>query len=211
MSKDSNYGPILGKTTGDLIRSALENSMDYSDYRVLMGKLVSQNRSTGNDQSDPFVEYTKLNDKRMGRLDKTLKLDPENAGRIAGLGQRITWLVLTESWCGDAAQSLPVMNLIAKANPNLGLRIALRDENNALMDRFLFNGTRSIPRLIAINAKDEVMGVWGPRPQEATEMTVQEKKRHGKLTIEFRHELQNWYNKDRGKAIQGELVGLLLK
>ena len=59
------------------------------------------------------------------------------------------WLVLTEAWCGDAAQSLPIINKMAEVSDNITLRLILRDENLDVMDQFLQNGrSRSIPKLI---------------------------------------------------------------
>ena len=92
----------------------------------------------------------------------------------------MTWLVITESWCGDASPSLPVMNKIAELSSHLELRIVLRDEHPELMDVFLTNGARSIPKLIVLDGNtNDVLGEWGPRSPKATEMVMDEKKRYG--------------------------------
>ena len=60
--------------------------------------------------------------------------------------------------CGDAAHVLPVLNKFAENDTTITLSILLRDDNEELMDRFLTNGTRSIPKLIILNADGQVMG-----------------------------------------------------
>ena len=122
--------------------------MDYDSYQHLMDTLVEQNKTTGNQQSESLINYTLLNQKRMTRLNKKVKLSEEQIKRIAAFDLPINWTVLTESWCGDAAQILPYINKIAKLNENITLTILLRDENLELMDQHLTNGSRSIPKLI---------------------------------------------------------------
>ena len=106
----------------------------------------------------------------MKRLDKTSKLSQETIVALKSIDAPVTWLVLTEGWCGDAAQSLPIINKIASESTQITLKIILRDDHEELMNHFLTNGGKSIPKLIALNAKNEVLNTWGPRPTVATKM-----------------------------------------
>jgi hypothetical protein len=45
----------------------------------------------------------------MNRLDKTMKLLPEVVSALQALQQEYIWIVISEGWCGDAAQLLPVL------------------------------------------------------------------------------------------------------
>ncbi|MEM1134986.1 MAG: thioredoxin family protein, partial [Bacteroidota bacterium] len=112
---------------------------------------------------------------------------------------------------GDAAQILPVLNKIAEASPNIELLTLLRDENLRLMDSFLTNGGRSIPKLIILDKKSiSVKGSWGPRPKPAQDMFLVYKHNKEKVAYEdFQAELQKWYLKDKAGAIQDELFELL--
>ena len=92
---------------GQIILESLERSMDYGEYRELMGDLAAEGKSTGAVQGREIGEYTLLNEQRMKRLDKTIKIDTASESKIRGFDKKVTWLVLTESWCGDAAQTLP--------------------------------------------------------------------------------------------------------
>ena len=133
-----------------IINNSLQKAQSYSEYKELILNLLKEGRSTGSDQSENFVNFTRLNDKRMKRLDKQTKLSEHAELKTQSIEKEFTWLVLTESWCGDAAQTLPVVNKFAEANKNIELKVVLRDENDDLMNQFLTNGSKSIPKLIVI-------------------------------------------------------------
>ncbi len=194
----------------DIIKESLNKSMNYHEYRTLVAALVEQQSTTGNDKTEALVEYTKMNDRRMKRWDKTVRLSDDSFEKITAYTKNVTWLVLTESWCGDAAHIMPVINKVAEQNANIDLKIVLRDENEDLMNQFLTNGGKAIPKLIAIDNKTlEVLDTFGPRPSIATEMVNVYKAQYGKLTPEFKEDLQRWYNKDKGQSTIEDLVKLL--
>ncbi len=198
------------KTIKSIIQNGLNNAMSYEEYRSLVSELAVLKSNSGPEKTDALANYTQLNDKRMNRWDKTVKVPEAVAQKARQLNRKVTWLVLTESWCGDASPSLPVMNKLATLSPNLELKIILRDEHPDLMTLFLTNGTRSIPKLIALDAHNTtVLGEWGPRSSVATDMVNAFKAEHGKLSPEFKQDLQLWYNKDKGKDILNDLTALL--
>jgi len=193
-----------------LVREALRKSWDYPGYRELVRKQVDEGRTSGLNQSEAYVYYTLLNHKRMRRWEKKIEM-PENLSEaLSKLEEPWIWLVLTETWCGDAAPVLPIMDAFASQTDSLELRIALRDEHQELMDRYLTNNARSIPKLLMVRPSDyKVVASWGPRPREAAQMVEAYREEHGKLTEELRMSLQKWYNADRGESIIRELFGLL--
>ncbi|AIM59773.1 thioredoxin [Cellulophaga lytica] len=200
----------MNTTVTSLITNAISAAMPYTEYREQMRNLVANNKSTGEIQSDALANYTMLNDKRMKRLDKTTKLPDATISKIKQVTAKTTWLVLTESWCGDAAQSMPVMQKFAEQNSKIDVKVILRDENLELMNHFLYNNTLSIPRLIAFNEDtQEVIGDWGPRPSTLSKIVENFKAKNGSLTPEFKQELQVWYNKDKGNTIIEDLTQLL--
>ncbi|WP_222981953.1 thioredoxin family protein [Flagellimonas meishanensis] len=197
-------------TEHELVQHTALKGMDYAEYRNLVQDLARKGQTTGPVQSEANIDYTQLNDRRMARWDKTLKFPVEVEKRIAELETKLLFLVITESWCGDASPSLPVMNKIAELNPNIELKMVLRDENLELMDAFLTHGARSIPKLIIFDVERErILGEWGPRPTAATQMAEAYKQQHGTLSAAFKKDLQMWYNKDKGKNILEDLLGLL--
>lgn len=193
----------------DIITSSLDKSMSYAAYRNLVQKLIKEGKSTGPEQSEVLLNYSVLNDKRMNRLDKTLQLSEETIRTLKNISEPKTWLVLTESWCGDAAQTLPVINKIAEESNKINFKVVLRDENEELMNQFLTNGGKSIPKLIVLDKENNVLNSWGPRPSEATKMVNEYKEKHGALDANFKQQLQVWYNKNKGKNTEKDLIQLL--
>ena len=201
---------ITDTTVKNIISESLAKATSYQEYRTLVHDLVAAGKSTGELQTEDLSNYSMLNHKRMKRLDKTTKLTEEAVAEIESYNGDVTWLVLTESWCGDAAQTMPVINKVAGLNDNITLKVVLRDENEALMNAFLTNGGKSIPKLIAIdNTSGNVLGDWGPRPTEATKLVSDYKAAHGTLTPEFKKDLQVWYNKDKGQNTVSDLLKLV--
>jgi hypothetical protein len=194
-----------------IIENSLRKTISYKDYRALIDNLLAQGKATGPEQSEDLTNYSMLNDKRMKRLDKTIKISEETVHEFQKVTQPQTWLVLTEGWCGDAAQNLPVLNKIASISENIDLKIVLRDENLDLMDLFLTNGGRGIPKLIALDEDNNVIDSWGPRPNTAAKMVADYKEKNGALDPEFKKNLQVWYNQDKGKSVQEDFVNLVSK
>jgi thiol-disulfide isomerase/thioredoxin len=146
----------------------------------------------------------------MKRLDKQTRLSDLSKEKAQGITKDFIWLVLAESWCGDAAHVLPVLNKFSEVNSNIDLKVVLRDENEDLMNQFLTNGSKSIPKIIVIeNDTNKVVGSWGPRSKVATKLVMDHKQKYGKLDAEFKKDLQVWYNEDKGQNIEKDIVELL--
>ncbi|WP_298136703.1 thioredoxin family protein [Flavobacterium sp.] len=193
-----------------IINKSIENSFSYDEYRTFVSDLAKQNKTTGHDQREDLIHYTQLNEARLHRLDKTLHVIDEVKSAIENISKEYIWLVLTESWCGDAAQILPVINKMADLSDKIDLKIVLRDDNEDLMNLFLTNGTKSIPKLIIIdNEMNEVINDFGPRPIGAKQLILDYKAAHGIVDETAKIELQKWYLQDKGISTQKEIVALM--
>ncbi|WP_339701881.1 thioredoxin family protein [uncultured Marixanthomonas sp.] len=188
-----------------LLENSIQSSMTYTDYNLLFKQLVAEGRTTG-EPSEEKIKYTKLNLSRSKRLDKTATITETFQSQFINICEKQTWLVITEPWCGDAAQTLPFLNKIAELSENIELKIVLRDEDPKLMDQFLTNGSKSIPKLIILNDQYEVLDSWGPRSQAATKLVTDYKTEYGQLDDTFKTQLQFWYNKDKGASIVQEMA-----
>jgi len=193
----------------NLINESILKGLPYDTYRNVIKDLLNQGKSTGPNQSEDLLNYSKLNDKRMDRLDKTLKISEETRSALKDFNNNYTFLVISEGWCGDAAQVLPVLNKIAESSSNIDLKIVLRDENEELMNKFLTNNSKSIPKIIVLDSANNVINSWGPRPSIATKMVQDYKTAHGVLDANFKKDLQLWYNKDKGQNTQNDIIQLL--
>lgn len=193
-----------------IIKQSIERGISYQDYRDLVKQLAEENSNSGLEKTEALANYTLLNDRRMKRWDKTIKVSEEAQQKISKFNKKVTWLIITESWCGDAAHVMPVLNKIAELNANIDVKIVLRDDNLELMDQFLTNGGRAIAKVIMIdNETKDVFNTYGPRPSEATNYVNKYKAEHGMLTPEFKEDLQLWYNKNKGQNVIDDVVEML--
>lgn len=192
-----------------LIAKSLENAISYPEYRTLVHDILADGKSTGSIQSEALTNYSLLNDRRMKRLDKTIKITDETKVVFKSITEEQTWLVLTEGWCGDAAQNLPVIHKLAAENENIALKIVLRDEHLELMDLFLTNGGRSIPKVIVLDTQNNLKHTWGPRPTLATKIMAEYKAENGSIDAQFKQDLQVWYNKNKGLSVQEDFVKMI--
>ncbi|PWS27207.1 thioredoxin family protein [Pedobacter yonginense] len=183
-----------------------QEGMDYSTYRQLVDKLLAEGQTTGPDHSEAMLHYSKMNVKRMSRVDKTARLNADFSATLAGLKGRYKLLVITEGWCGDAAQIIPIFNKIAVSEPKkFELKFVLRDQNIPLIDAHLTNGGRAIPVLIVLDVKGEkVLASWAPRPQ-ILQALLQEWKKETTDMFAVAEKLHGWYAKDKTQATQAEL------
>ncbi len=189
----------------------LEKSYSYEEYRDLFGRLLENDKTTGENHSEEMLHYSKMNLYRMDRLDKYAELTPELKQKLNDLDRSMIWLVISEGWCGDAAQNLPIINKMAEATPKIELKIILRDEHLDVMDQFLTDGrSRSIPKLICMDANShEVLGTWGPRPETAQEMANDLKYTNDVSRKEGAERLHKWYADDKNTEIQQEFFYLI--
>lgn len=193
-----------------IIKTSLDKAISYQEYRNLVNDLAENNGTTGLEQTEALINYTKLNARRMKRWDKTLKVSEKAQQKLLDFSRKTTWLVITESWCGDAAHVVPVLNKLAELNANIDLKLVMRDENLELMDMFLTNGGHAIAKLIMLDTETgDVLNTYGPRPSEATTLVNNYKAEYGKLTPEFKEDLQVWYNKDKGQNIINDVTQML--
>lgn len=189
-------------------KNYLEKSLTFEEYDCLIDELVAAGKTSGAAQSDELAHYTKLNQYRMNRLEKTTKLNQNLLEIVRGLKVNWVWLILTEAWCGDAAQNIPPIDLIARENDGVATRYLLRDENLDLMDKYLTNGGRAIPKLICFDAETFAeIGVWGSRPQAADDY-FKKLKADGLEKPQIIEKVQRWYIEDETQSLQTEFAVL---
>lgn len=195
----------------NLIENSLHKSYSYTEYRKRVSQLLEEGKSSGNEQSEDLLKYSELNEVRMNRLDKTIAVPSEIQTQLVQLRGEFTWLVLAEGWCGDAAQLLPIMQKMNETTTKIDLRIVFRDENEPLMQEFLTNGARAIPKLIILKKEThEVIAAWGPRPEGAARLIKEFKAKFGVVNETAKIELQKWYLNDKGLSTMEEIMKIML-
>jgi len=195
-------------------KKRIEEGMNFQTYYSLTEKLVEEGKTTGPNQSEELANYTKLNLSRMKRLAKSTSLNDLLVEKINQIKRKTFFLVISEAWCGDAAQNVPLIAKAAEFSSNIELKIILRDDNLDIMDSYLTNGGRSIPKVVAIDAESlEVIGEWGPRPAAAQELML-ELKSNGTPYSEISEALQRWYITDKTNSFQadfGEMIDAVIE
>lgn len=186
--------------------------MDYAEYRSLIDDLLAADKTTGKEQSESLVAFTQLNVHRMNRIGKTFRPTPGVVEQMKSAAGQVQLLTLTEGWCGDAAQIVPVVEALSKAT-GIASRYLLRDDNPQVMDEHMTEGGRSIPITLVLDKQSfDVLGSFGPRPSVAQTkaMAYKAMKAPKQPYSALTKELQLWYARDKQQAIQTELVEVLL-
>lgn len=192
------------------IKSLPENTLTYDEYVRKVSDLVSKKATSGSNQSESLINYTHLSFRRMTRQNKTIVMEEELVSLVETHGNKMIWVIITETWCGDAAQNVPFIAKLAEAASNVELRVVYRDENIDLIDNYLTNGARSIPKFISLDeATGNQLFVWGPRPAPVQKMVMEYKKLldHEKLPFDkFAEVIHSWYAKDKNETLKTELL-----
>lgn len=188
--------------------SILAQAMSFESYMKLTEQLVDEVRTSGPNQSEAYVYYTKLNFQRMKRLNKTIEVPVRVIELLKEKAANWTWLTLTEPWCGDAAQCVPVIEKLALRAGNIQSLYLLRDEHPNVMDAYLTNGGRSIPKLICLDESGKELFTWGPRPMVIQEVMNQLKAEGITEITTIVEQIQKAYNTDHQAGIYSEFETL---
>jgi len=181
----------------------------YDEYRQMTQEQIDNtNPEKLNISEVERFNYIKLNKHRSNRIDKYYEVAGEIIEEVSKIDEPQLWMMITENWCGDSAQSLPYIAKIASLNNSIDLRIILRDSHPEIMDLYLTNGTRSIPKLVVFDMEGNEKFMWGPRPEEAQKLMKQWKAEEI-VKPELYEKLHLWYSKDRGKNIEDEIFQLV--
>ncbi|HET6230231.1 MAG TPA: thioredoxin family protein [Longimicrobiaceae bacterium] len=154
-----------------------------------------------------FLEVAVENRELWPKLYERAALPEAFAARVRALPGRWHLLVLSEDWCGDSVNTIPMLQRLTEAAPGVDLRLLGRDANLDLMDAHLTGTSRSIPVVMVLDEDFRERGWWGPRPAPLQKWVLEEGL---KLPKEERYKLvRTWYVRDRGATMLEEVVSLL--
>lgn len=181
--------------------------LDWNKYKEIFEDILSAEKPMAPYDNPAYFDYLKLNASRQKRWLKVGKLNLDLVEKLKQISKPLDWILITEPWCGDAAHSNPFIQMLSEVNPLINLKIFLRDTPPFLIDNYLTNGGKSIPKLIVRDAQGKDIFNWGPRPKEC--QTIYDDLKTKNATFEEQKIiLQNWYNKDKGVSLQEELLKL---
>jgi hypothetical protein len=185
---------------------------EYINYDKYIERFKNQVNSINPDSLDEqrkkAFEFLKLNFQRTTRLEKTFEPTDETKKIFSQVVQSQQWIIITETWCGDSAQIVPVIAKLAQLNNKINLKVLLRDSNLDYMDLYLTNGGRAIPKLVVYDENNEELFQWGPRPKAAQDLFTR-LKNEGMEKPDINKELHLWYGRNKGREIENEISDVL--
>lgn len=144
----------------------------------------------------------------MNRWLKKGELSATFVETVKGISQPQQWIVITEPWCGDAAHSVPFIQLAAELNPLISVDYELRDAEPFRINEYLTGGSKSIPKLIIRDSQGADLATWGPRPVACQKLFDRLKAENADFEQQ-KIATQQWYNADKGQSVQAELETIL--
>ena len=181
--------------------------MNYAEYLQYTQHLLSGPSYPPPYDNPVYLEYARLGNSRMKRWGNSMILLENLVNYVRSIDRPQAWTVITEPWCGDAAPMIPFIAGLAKENPRVFLDIQLRDQPPFLIEQYLTNGGRSIPKLIVRDEEGKDLFTWGPRPASAKQL-IHELSASNAEKSDIVVALQNWYNDNKGKEMQQEWLAL---
>lgn len=150
-----------------------------------------------------YLDQMGTNKEKFLEFLKEIKIQPGDREALRKLGKKLNVLVITEDWCGDALYNFPVLAELVEGNPNVEMRVFLRDKNPDLMDQCLNQGVyRSIPVFVFFDENMNELARFIERPPKVTE--VIEKK-----MLEVRRTLRAEHKEEWRQAVVDEVRELL--
>lgn len=182
--------------------------MTYDQYLELNERILIDPNPGPPYDNPVYLNYARLGMSRMKRWDKTMRFSDAFLHALKQVDQPQLWIMITEPWCGDAHPVVPAIAMLPSVNPLISYDLQLRDSEPFLINSYLTNGGKSIPKLIVRDQNGNDLFTWGPKPEGARLLTL-ELKGAGVHYDTIATELQNWYNRDKGMSFQQELISLM--
>ena len=193
-----------------ITNAQLEHAISFKQYMDLAQEIINSTTPPAPYNEPKMFKYASDNVERMKRLVNNIAIEQKLYNLLSNNQQKMIWVVLTEPWCGDASQIVPALAAFADISEHISFKILLRDSNLEVMDAYLTNGGRSIPKLICLNAETgEELGTWGPRPQSIQKIVMEQKNDPTTSFGEKVRQIHAWYEENKTRDIQLEFIELL--
>src|SRR5690606_25609974 len=93
------------------IRKRIKNMMKFEEYLDHFDSILNSKNPEAPYDNPEYFQFAKLNWSRTQRWLKKGVVLPEVAEKIKAINTPQHWIVITEPWCGDAAQCVPFFQL----------------------------------------------------------------------------------------------------
>jgi hypothetical protein len=192
----------------DIIAEIRAAGLSPAAYQEIMEERAAVDPAGLGPEGADRVGFTRLNLVRTARIGRSWMPSPQLASLVESIEEPQVWMVLTEPWCGDSAQILPMIGIMAAASARVELVFVLRDDHPGIMDRYLTDGKRGIPLLVSFDLEGRELFRWGPRPAEA-QAVFEAARAEGLDKPDALEKLHLFYGRDRGRAIDASLTAVL--
>ena len=182
--------------------------MTIQDYVDTFSSILESPAPAAPYDNPDYINYTKLNESRQKRWFKKGDLLSTTKDALSTIKEHQHWIIITEPWCGDASHNIPWIIKMAECNPLISYEIQLRDSEPFLINEYLTNGGKAIPKVIVRDKDGNDLFVWGPRPKNAQSLFLELKNKNSD-SEQQKIALQNWYNENKGEDIQNEFIQLI--
>jgi hypothetical protein len=190
----------------------LDQTISWAEYYAIAKGYAESEERPELYRNEKMQRYTRENIGRIDHILKTITIESKLYNALTAIKTDLIWLVLTEPWCGDASQVVPVLYTIASCSEHISFRILQSDAHPDVMSAYLTDGSRSIPKLICLKADTlEELGTWGPRPANLQKIVLENK---DDASLSFGAKVRmvhDWYNEDKTASIQDEFIDLVRK
>jgi hypothetical protein len=192
----------------EFVQQVITSGLTSSAYQEVIEQRAALDPGDLEELEAEQAAFAKLNLHRVDRIQRTWRPSPELAALLTRINRPQIWMALTEPWCGDSAQCLPCLEILAESHSEITIRYLLRDDNLEIMDRYLTDGKRGIPFLVGFDTDGQELFRWGPRPAEA-KAVMDAANAEGLEKAAKLEKLHLFYGRNRGRALDGELVDML--
>lgn len=186
----------------------MKNTTTWEGYLNKFEEVLAQVTALPPYDQPMYLDYFKLNRSRQKRWLKTANINNDLKNVIDNINEKQTWYLITEPWCGDAAHNVPFIYMMTQLNSKIELKIIWRDVEPFMIESYLTNGGKAIPKLVIRNENENDLHIWGPRPF-ACQVLFNKLKEENADFDKQKIELQNWYNIDKGESLQKEFFQML--
>ncbi|MGY4386110.1 hypothetical protein ACVWYN_003160 [Pedobacter sp. UYP24] len=181
--------------------------MNFEQYQDYFEEILGSPNAPAPYNNIDYLDYTKMNRARQHRWLKVGVVDPLLVKAVASIYKPQSWIVITEPWCGDASHTIPFIHKLSLLNPLITIDYQMRDSEPFLISQYLTNGGKAIPKFIIRDEQGKDLVNWGPRPAKCQELYHKLKEDGADFNL-LKTELQKWYNEDKGKSFQAEILSV---
>ncbi|MGB1247483.1 MAG: thioredoxin family protein [Chitinophagales bacterium] len=189
----------------------LDKAMTFDDFQQYTLDIIDKKNIVAPYDNPDYLSFTVANHRRIDKILKDIQLSKKLYNELNDDVKKWTWIVFDEPWCSDASFSVPVLYAMSLASGGeIDFKIYLRDTHPEIMEHYLTDNGKAIPKLVCLDENMNELGTWGPRPAELQKLAIELKQRNADLTEKIKTSF-GWYRKDKGESLQAEFIDLIKK